>query len=686
MRRILLLAGLFVALVCMSALGVGSGVALAQEAEELQPEIPFLLDWMGSGHADSEAEAFRHWDEDDPAEVPENCAKCHSSSGYLDFHGVDGSEFGVVNSPVPVDPAEVVECVTCHNDATVHKDSVVMPSGLELTGLGAEARCMECHQGRESKVSVDAAIDELALESVDTVSEDLGFRNIHYYAAAATKYGTLAKGGYEYDFDTYDGNFAHVEGFETCDSCHNSHTLELDLESCATCHEDVTEVEDLRDVRMAGSMVDYDGDGDTDEGIYYELEGLGELLLPAIQAYANEVSGTPIGYGSGYPYFFIDANGDGEIGDDEGDRYNAWTPRLLKAAYNYQTAHKDPGAYVHGGKYIIELMHDSIVDLNEAIAEPVDLAAAHRIDAGHFAGSEEAFRHWDEDGAVPGSCAKCHTPGGLPMFLDEGVNISQPLPNGLECSTCHNDLVEFTIHEVEDVEFPSGMVVTAEEPEDHLCMSCHQGRQSTVSVNARIGDLDADEVSDSLSFLNVHYYAAGATRFGTEAKGAYEYDGIEYAGYFDHANVNSCTDCHGTHSLQVDTESCIECHEEMEDSGDVADIRYNFADYDGDGDDEEGVLGEIEALHAMLYEAMQAYASEEIGTGIVYDAHAYPYFFDEEEGRYSTWTPRLLRAAYNYQYVAKDPGTFTHNPAYIVQVLQDSLADLGVDVSEMERP
>jgi hypothetical protein len=88
----------------------------------------------------------------------------------------------------------------------------------------------------------------------------------------------------------------------------------------------------------------------------------------------------------------------------------------------------------------------------------------------------------------------------------------------------------------------------------------------------------------------------------------------------------------------------------------------------------------------MLYEAMQAYATDEVGTGIVYDAHAYPYFFDEEEGRYSTWTPRLLRAAYNYQYVAKDPGAFTHNPPYIVQILQDSLEDLGVDVSEMEQP
>jgi len=260
------------------------------------------------------------------------------------------------------------------------------------------------------------------------------------------------------------------------------------------------------------------------------------------------------------------------------------------------------------------------------------------------------------------------------------------LPNGLECSTCHDDLVEFTRYQVEEVEFPSGMVISAEDADNNLCINCHQGRESTVSVNAHIGDAADDEVSDALGFRNVHYFAAGASRYGTEAKGAYEYDGKEYAGLFDHANVNSCTDCHNTHSLQVDTDSCIECHEEMEDSGDIADIRYNFADYDGDGDDEEGVAGEIQTLHEMLYEAMQAYATDVVGTGIVYDAHAYPYFFDEEEGRYSTWTPRLLRAAYNYQYVAKDPGAFVHNTPYIVQILQASLEDLGVDVSEMDQP
>ena len=246
-------------LVLVMAFGTASAAPAAQEGGDAAPpvQVPFLEEWMSSGHADATAEAFIHWDEESPAEVPESCAKCHSSTGYQDFLGADGTEAGVVNAPHPV--GTVVDCVACHNDVTVTKTSVVMPSGLELTGLGDESRCMECHQGRQSKVSVDQAIADAGVDA-DTVSDQLSFLNIHYYAAAATKYGTLAKGGYEYDGNSYDANFAHVEGYDTCNGCHNPHTLELKLEECATCHASddlaIESAEDLKNVRMEGSGLD----------------------------------------------------------------------------------------------------------------------------------------------------------------------------------------------------------------------------------------------------------------------------------------------------------------------------------------------------------------------------------------------------------------------------------------------
>ena len=65
-------------------------------------EVPFEDLWAASGHADAEAEAFVHWDEDDPAEVPARCAKCHSTPGYLDFLGLDGTEAGAVDNAAEI--------------------------------------------------------------------------------------------------------------------------------------------------------------------------------------------------------------------------------------------------------------------------------------------------------------------------------------------------------------------------------------------------------------------------------------------------------------------------------------------------------------------------------------------------------------------------------------------------------
>jgi hypothetical protein len=333
---------------------------------------------------------------------------------------------------------------------------------------------------------------------------------------------------------------------------------------------------------------------------------------------------------------------------------------------------------------------------------PAFLTSMRRFDAGHFAGSEEAFRHWDAEGRVPGSCAKCHTAGGIPQLLAEGVTISSQPSNGFQCTTCHNDLQEFTRHEFAEIRFPSGAMIDSGDADTNLCMNCHQGRESTVSVNRLIGDLEPDATSESLRFLNIHYFAAGATRYGTEAKGAYEYDGKEYRGYFEHTgDADQCKECHNVHALEVNIELCAECHDDVdiETVEDLRNIRYVFDDWDGDGDDEEGIAGEIDTMLEALSAAMHEYAVATVETGIIYSPAAYPYFFADTNGdgvadaeevngenAFTSWTPRLLRAAYNYQYASKDPGAFAHNGQYILQVLYDSLEDLGADVSDLTRP
>ncbi|MFZ2488564.1 MAG: hypothetical protein WAZ19_10625 [Anaerolineae bacterium] len=670
-------------------------------AEPVVAKVPFEQEWANSPHNDKTAEAFVHWDTEDPAVIPADCAKCHSETGYVDFLGADGSTAGKIDAE-NVAIGTTVSCVTCHNDVTIHKTSVVFPSGVEITNLGDESRCMECHQGRESMVSVNKSIEDLGLtDKPDDVSADLGFRNIHYFAAAATMYGAEALGGYQYDGKAYDVKFEHVKGFDTCNSCHNSHTLELKLDQCANCHTDVKKVEDLAEVRMAGSEADYDGDGNTEEGITQEVAGVQEILYTAIQSYATEKAGAAILYSAeAYPYFFADANANGTADEGEG-KYTSWTPRLLKAAYNYQVASKDPGSFAHNAKYIIQLMYDATEDLNQALATPVDMTAMHRNDPGHFAGSTEPFRHWDEEGVVPGGCVKCHQADGLPEFVAEGTNVSKAPSNGFMCTTCHTDMDKFARIEIAEVKFPSGATVTMDDTDSNLCISCHQGRASSSTIDNAVRDLAEDAVPEkALRFTNIHYFAAAATVFGDEVKGAYQYPDMTYLGKFNHApKFKNCTDCHDTHELEVKTEKCFDCHEDVATLQDIRD-EENTNDFDGDGDATEGMGSEIQAYSEKLYAAIQDYASKVSGKAIVYKAAAYPYFFEDTDGNgeigegeegYTAWTPRLLKAAYNYQYVQKDPGAFAHNGKYVIQFLYDSINSLGqggatVDMTGLVRP
>lgn len=680
---------------------------------EAGPEAPFQAEWAASPHNAADTPAFTRWNETEDQMIPANCAACHSTTGYLDFLGADGTEAGVTDNPAPI--GTTVNCTACHNEVASQLSSVTFLSDVTVSNLGPEARCMVCHQGRATKTQVDALIERFNATDVDAVVAPIqegenqvrfGFINVHYFAAAITLYGTEVKGGYEYEGKAYDFKNDHVVGYDTCIGCHNPHTLEVKVTECAACHQGVETVEDLRAIRMISSAPDYDGDGDVDEGMAGEIESLQAALFTGIQAYANEVAATGLVYDSAaHPYFFADADGDGTADkNDEGANvvYNTWTPRLLKAAYNYQVSLKDPGAYAHGNKYIVQLLFDSIEDLNVSLSTPIDMSAMHRDDAGHFAGNTEAFRHWDaEEGLVPASCAKCHAATGLPQFLQEGVNITNKASNGFLCSTCHNEAEWPALYAVTDITFPSGAKLSfGEGLPANLCLACHQGRESTVSVNRVLGDAEEDTPSETIRFRNVHYFAAGATLFGSEAQGIYQYAGKEYAGRFMHeGNLNSCVSCHDPHVLAPRAEVCAGCHGVE----DPADIRLSLqADYDGDGDVAEGVKGEVDTMAELLLATIQLYARDVIGTGIVYDPVAYPYFFVDADGdgiadsgdngplSYNAWSPRLLKAAYNYQYVQKDPGAYAHNTVYVLQALYDSVEDLGtqvpVDLTQAIRP
>lgn len=314
--------------------------------------------WLDSPHGNYHSLSFTYWNEQ--GQVPESCAMCHSETGFLDFLGVGGLTAGGVDHPGTINT--VIGCASCHTAEAHALDAVTFPSGVEVAGLGSSATCMVCHQGRQSSDQVEARV---AGKALDEVSEELAFLNIHYAASAATMLGSVARPGYQYEGRSYAGQFMHVPGADTCVACHEPHSTQVETDGCLACHRGVEEMRDIRTQHQ-----DFAGTGDRSGGIHAEIMALHDQLLDAIRLYADEVAGTPIAYFGSFPYFFADPTGTGDLSSEmatRDNRYQSWTPRLLKAAYNYQVVAKDPGGYVHNPRYILQLLHDSLADLAEAV-------------------------------------------------------------------------------------------------------------------------------------------------------------------------------------------------------------------------------------------------------------------------------------------------------------------------------
>jgi len=216
-------------------------------------------------------------------------------------------------------------------------------------------------------------------------------------------FGTEVKGGYEFEGKTYVGRRTwpnHLGLFDTCVECHmgtnsprkllgqddqmfitgipnytDHNVYKPNPEDCVHCHgQDVSQPNQGADpakfkfsgIRPA-TTPDYDGDGNTSESIEDEIKGLEDALYAQIQIYASNVLGYPIIYDShGYPYFFNDKNGNGEVDPGEAifpNRYTQFDAMLLRAAYNLQTSKKEPHGFIHNSKYVAQLLVDSIEHL-----------------------------------------------------------------------------------------------------------------------------------------------------------------------------------------------------------------------------------------------------------------------------------------------------------------------------------
>jgi hypothetical protein len=326
---------------------------------------------------------------------------------------------------------------------------------------------------------------------------------------------------------------------------------------------------------------------------------------------------------------------------------------------------------------------------------------------GHFNRGGLPFHNWDREKEIPATCARCHGANSLPEFLKEGKNAPAPhAKNGFACTNCHADLLSYARHNVSNVTFSSGLTVDSGNNDTNLCMTCHQGRESTASVNKAIAELPLDVPDAKLNFVHVHYFPAGATRYGTAAKVAYEYENKTYVGRFAHVpSVSTCTGCHEPHGGEIKIDRCGGCHASVKTAADLANIRMRTrGDFDGNGK-EEGLAREIANLQDQLYAGIKTYAKNVGGTPIAFTKAAFPYWYGDTNGngqidpeellptnKYPAYTPRLMQAAYNFTYSIRDPGGAYHNGRYVVQLLYDSLESwaasgkAGVTMSGKVRP
>jgi len=241
-----------------------------------------------------------------------------------------------------------------------------------------------------------------------------------------------------------------------------------------------------------------------------------------------------------------------------------------------------------------------------------------------------------------------------------------------------------------------------------ICVFCHQGRESGLTLYAT---KLAPGKTITGSFFNPHYLGTGAMLWGVNA---YEYTGKTYGSNTAHQGAN-CPTCHmdnptgdnknGGHTWWPNVATCnvAACHGGFGPiaanpsspngpaSPDVANYRASFDTSNYTGDPNGATLSIAQSIQSLQQKMIAVFKTN----GIEYDDLNYPYFFKAglphtSANAFTAWTLPLYRAAFNLSFTVKglpsgatsqanvpNNSAAVHNFIYIIQLLQDGLADMG---------
>ncbi len=334
------------------------------------------------------------------------------------------------------------------------------------------------------------------------------------------------------------------------------------------------------------------------------------------------------------------------------------------------------------------------------------------------------------------ACNQCHQGLGVIDFVNDvqGTEEARVLwgDSTVTCWTCHDPHankidanvripVKLSIHSsfADPVNNPrggrntflDGTAIPSAVGNGAICLFCHQGRESGLTVflnikkNTGVDPYTNPDVrlTGINSFQNPHYLESGAILWSRNAW-EFFFNGApqSYSSGIDLHQQQNCMGCHmsqpspngleGGHTWRPRIEVCQQCHPGVNSFTDI----QASGDFNGNGIVESafaeiGTIGDPVLGDSGLYGELKAALQAK---GIFYSPDDYPYFFKSTDfvssNGFTAWTTNTLTAAFNLSFLFKSGNcTPYHNVFYGAQILQDSLRALGVTsgpVAEFTRP
>ncbi len=306
----------------------------------------------------------------------------------------------------------------------------------------------------------------------------------------------------------------------------------------------------------------------------------------------------------------------------------------------------------------------------------------------------ESAHNFDPASAAHGAgertygCQACHSGQGFIESLEpteySGFHADALAANdldGVTCTVCHDPHSQDNpgqLRTVAAVDLVSGMTIDTGK-EGQLCMQCHKARRDAStqidSGYAHFGphaSVQGDAVYGASGYEGVATNITGFQSSGhgliADACATCHVYATEYDPVTDFANVG--------HTFEPRVQSCNDCHAQStgEPFAAIADVRtLEPKDYDADGSIEP-LQTEVEGLMATLVDKLVTnYPDSLSGTDATMPASSMADSLTNTVGDGSAEAVDFRKAGYNLVYVLNDGSLGIHNPAYIIQLLQQSI-------------